>query len=112
MSYIKNDILNLQSNDKFLLQHNNDESGCHQKTIICYCRSEDDIVKEVSVNLITGKTSMKISDNISIKLGNTNPSCRRQGITIKFSSENGNDDFNLNIFQHKGYTYIETIKPF
>jgi len=76
----------------------------HQEKVICYCRNEDDeYIRQVEVDLYTGAITSTILDN---KLS-SNPSFRRQAVSIQLQPESG-ERFFLNILQHKGNTYINT----
>ena len=76
----------------------------HQEKAICYCRTEDEkLIKRVEVDLYTGGISYTIIEESKSK----NPSSRRQAVSIAMRPENGYP-FSLNVFQHKGHTYINT----
>jgi hypothetical protein len=83
----------------------NDESQeSHQEKVICYCRTEDEkLIKRVEVDLYTGAVSYTIIESSKSE----NPSSRRQAVSIAINPENASP-FSLNVFQHKGHTYMNT----
>ena len=83
---------------------NEEWNESHQEKVICYCRTEDEkLIKRVKIDLYTGAISYTIIEESKSK----NPSPRRQAVSIAMSSENASP-FLLNVFQHKGHTYINT----
>ena len=109
MSYIDDNIINLKLDEEIILGNPFDKEtpNTHQETVICYCRTEDEkYIKRVEVNLYTGEVQMKIINESD----GENPSSRRQGVSIKMSNEFNNDEFNFNIAQHKGQTYLSVKK--
>lgn len=89
-------------------------SNLHQVAVDVFARAEDSPSTRVHVNNYTGdisKTTGHLADF-------SNPSLRRQAAVITFTCEQcftgdpsgdsvRNIDFHLQIFQHKGTTYIE-----
>lgn len=50
-----------------------------------------------------------LNNDISVdRDGKKNPSPRRQGVSIHMTCERDNHPFILDVYQHKGQTYIET----
>jgi len=83
---------------------NNDSNQSHQEKVICYCRTEDEkLLKRIEVDLYTGAISYTIIEDSKSE----NPSSRRQAVSIAMSPEDGRP-FLLNVFQHKGNTYMNT----
>lgn len=69
----------------------------HQGQINIFERSEDQS---------TGNHVRILNDQISVDRDiSQNPSPRRQGVTINMRCEAGHN-FNLNVYQHKGNTYL------
>ena len=83
---------------------NDDSNESHQEKVICYCRAEDErFIKRVEVDLYSGA----ISYTVIAAFKSENPSSRRQAVSIAMRPEYG-DPFLLNVFQHKGNTYMNT----
>ena len=83
---------------------NGESNESHQEKVICYCRTEDEkLIKRVEVDLYTGAVSYTIIEESKSK----NPSSRRQAVSIAMRPEN-RSPFLLNVFEHKGHTYIHT----
>jgi predicted nucleic-acid-binding Zn-ribbon protein len=76
--------------------------GCnnlHQMAVDAYFRNEDAVHgMHTRVDFFTTKTDMDVSGN---------PSARRSGLFITFDCEQCEGDKMLNVYQHKGTTYLE-----
>lgn len=84
------------------------ENNLHQNSVHVYNRVEDG--SSVRATSVTGPEvhSTVLENNLT-----TNPSPRRQGLTVKFWCEHCHGDgsnyltqFSLNILQHKGTTFL------
>jgi hypothetical protein len=74
-------------------------NNLHQKSIDTYFRPED---AEVGIHAHVGFGGVKADADVS-----GNPSARRSGLFITFECEQCEGDKHLNIYQHKGTTYLE-----
>ena len=72
----------------------------HQGKVTIYNRSEDD-PHPVVTTVQDGVSETYIAAN-----NDGNPSPRRQGMTIEFMTEQRKAPIYLNIYQHKGETYM------
>ena len=76
-------------------------SNLHQTDIRVWDREED--AKDCLYVAVVNKQAWIVP--VSANIGN--PSPRRQGMSVKFDCEHCSNMPVLNIYQHKGFTYIE-----
>jgi len=87
----------------------------HQSTVFVYNRSEDAPMTHVTEVKQEGRGEgfKGVTHKIEPSLHSGNPSGRRQGLTILFECESchaedgGKLRFALDVYQHKGMTYLE-----
>lgn len=82
----------------------------HQYTVETFHRGEDE-TKLIHTSAYMDGTEVVVRPSAAV----SNPSSRRHGLTIHFECEHchheGEDAFHLNIWQHKGTTYMHWLVP-
>lgn len=72
----------------------------HQGAVVAFMREAEDSKEGISV-LVQPNRELSVKRSMA-----GNPSSRRNGLSIAFSCETCNRLFCLNVYQHKGTTYL------